>query len=159
MTMSPTSEVTMLPKAAPMMTPTARSTTLPFIAKSRNSLSILRALLFSLPNKNGHGNRVENSVDQTRMNHRAADRDARRLGHRHHRQSQRLLHLAEQRQRILDRGRIGLDEKVVSQRHQLVVQLECGCGVALLPGLVKLRTQARRHVGGHRNTAMAAMGH
>ena len=36
--MSCTMEVTILPNAAPMMTPTARSTTLPFIANSLNSL-------------------------------------------------------------------------------------------------------------------------
>src|SRR3954452_16936186 len=41
MTMSPTSDDTILPNAVPMMTPTARSTTLPFIAKSRNSRSTL----------------------------------------------------------------------------------------------------------------------
>jgi hypothetical protein len=34
-----TSEVTILPNAAPMMIPTAMSTTLPFMAKSRNSRS------------------------------------------------------------------------------------------------------------------------
>src|SRR5262252_5537795 len=39
--MSLTSEVTILPKAAPMTRPTARSTTLPRIAKSRNSLSMV----------------------------------------------------------------------------------------------------------------------
>src|SRR5579864_4415609 len=33
-----TSESTILPKAPPMMTPTAKSTTLPLTAKSRNSL-------------------------------------------------------------------------------------------------------------------------
>jgi len=49
MMMSPTSEVTMPPKATPMMTPTARSTTLPFKANSRNSLSIC-GLLFSSAN-------------------------------------------------------------------------------------------------------------
>src|SRR5690349_18655985 len=38
MMISPTSDVTIFPKAAPMTTPTARSTTLPRIAKSRNSL-------------------------------------------------------------------------------------------------------------------------
>src|SRR5437763_16710582 len=40
---SPTTESTILPKAAPMMTPTARSTTLPFIANCRNSLPKLIA--------------------------------------------------------------------------------------------------------------------
>jgi hypothetical protein len=44
MMMSPTREVTIPPKAAPIMTPTARSTTLPFIANSRNSLSICKPL-------------------------------------------------------------------------------------------------------------------
>src|SRR5512142_1963525 len=38
MMMSATSESTILPNAAPMMTPTARSTTLPLTANSRNSL-------------------------------------------------------------------------------------------------------------------------
>src|SRR6185436_16350619 len=40
MMMSLTSESTILPNAAPMMTATARSITLPLTAKSRNSLSI-----------------------------------------------------------------------------------------------------------------------
>ncbi len=41
---SPTSELTMAPKAAPpMMTPTARSTTLPFIANSLNSFSMAKS--------------------------------------------------------------------------------------------------------------------
>jgi hypothetical protein len=40
MTTSPTSESTILPNAAPMMTPTARSMTLPFTANSRNSRSM-----------------------------------------------------------------------------------------------------------------------
>jgi hypothetical protein len=35
-----TSELTILPNAAPMITPTARSITFPFIANSRNSLSM-----------------------------------------------------------------------------------------------------------------------
>src|SRR3954463_13981651 len=39
MTRSFTRESTILPNAAPMMTPTARSTTLPFTANSRNSLA------------------------------------------------------------------------------------------------------------------------
>src|SRR5436305_14095240 len=39
MIMSLTRESTILPKAAPMITPTARSTTFPFSAKSRNSLA------------------------------------------------------------------------------------------------------------------------
>src|SRR5688572_16447077 len=40
MMMSLTSELTKLPKATPMITPKARSMTLPRIAKSRNSLSM-----------------------------------------------------------------------------------------------------------------------
>src|SRR5438270_10163693 len=39
-----TSESTILPKAAPMITPTARSTTLPLTANSRNSLKKLIGL-------------------------------------------------------------------------------------------------------------------
>src|SRR4051794_13686405 len=45
MMMSSTSEVTILPKAAPMMTPIARSRTLPRTASSLNSLSIARSSL------------------------------------------------------------------------------------------------------------------
>src|SRR5689334_8563571 len=41
MMMSLTSELTMVPKAAPMITPKARSMTLPRIAKSLNSLSMV----------------------------------------------------------------------------------------------------------------------
>jgi hypothetical protein len=37
MMMSLTSESTIFPKAPPMMTPTAKSSTLPLMAKSRNS--------------------------------------------------------------------------------------------------------------------------
>src|ERR1700688_2978336 len=93
--MSLTSDVTMPPKAAPMMTPTARSTTLPFMAKSRNSFSI------------GHSSaaRLASSVDQAGMDHGAAHRNPGGLGHRHHRQPQPLLDLAEQRERVFDRRR------------------------------------------------------
>src|SRR3974377_166461 len=44
---SPTKEVTILPKAAPMMIPIAMSSTLPFMANSLNSLSIANPLSFS----------------------------------------------------------------------------------------------------------------
>ena len=40
-TTSPTKELTILPKAAPMMIPTAMSTTLPLTAKALNSLRML----------------------------------------------------------------------------------------------------------------------
>src|SRR2546422_9340233 len=85
MMMSPTSEVTIAPKAAPMMTPTARSTTLPFIANSRNSFSTLE------PSVRSPGEEFAmrtKSIDQAGMHHRAAHGDACRLGHRHHRQGQ-----------------------------------------------------------------------
>jgi hypothetical protein len=49
MMMSFTSEVTILLNAAPMMTPIARSMTLPLIANSLNSLSIFISLFTSLP--------------------------------------------------------------------------------------------------------------
>ncbi len=45
MTTSLTSELTILPKAVPMITPTAKSTTLPFTANSRNSDDPHRRLL------------------------------------------------------------------------------------------------------------------
>src|SRR5271156_5675552 len=100
MMISPTSEVTMAPKAAPMMTPTARSTTLPFIANSRNSFSMLETFLRSSGEECAI---LRNSIDQAGMHHGAAHRDARGLGYRHHRQPQLLVHLAEQRQRVFHR--------------------------------------------------------
>src|ERR1700741_3839003 len=107
---SPTSELTMAPKAAPIMAPTARSTTLPFIANSRNSFSMVAVL----PRPH--------SVDQAGMDHGAAHGGAGRLRHRDPRQPQPCLYLAEQRHRIFDRRGVRLDEQVGVQRHQLVVQ-------------------------------------
>src|SRR5262249_24665958 len=92
MMMSPTSDVTIAPNAAPMMTPTARSTTLPFMANSRNSFSMAAILLAVERRKT----RPAGSVDQAGMHHGAAHRDTSRLGHRHHRKTQLLVHLAEQ---------------------------------------------------------------
>src|ERR1700688_3682927 len=139
MMISPTSELTIAPKATPMMMPTARSTTLPFIANSRNSLSIcspfsstsLTGLITPRPSKP--------LVDQDGMHHGAAHRQPRRLGDRHHRQAQLLVDLAEQRQGVFHRRRIGLDEEIGVQRHELVVQLERGGEIAPLPGHVKFR--------------------
>ena len=48
MTMSFTKESTILPKAPPIMTPTARSTTLPLTAKALNSFMMFDATHFSL---------------------------------------------------------------------------------------------------------------
>src|SRR4051812_138695 len=137
MMISPTSEVTIAPKAAPMMTPTARSTTLPFIANSRNSFSIRKP--FSSTSLAGLfiTEASESLVDQAGMHHGTAHRRPRRLRHRHHRQTQSLVHLAEQRQRVFHRRRIGLDEQIGVQRHQLVVQLERSLEIAVLPGHVK----------------------
>src|SRR5258707_15233796 len=120
MMMSTTSDVTMPPNAAPMMTPTARSTTLPFIANSRNSLSIRSP--FSSASRTGRLMTATSRrlVDQARMHDGAAPRHACRLRPRHHRQPQLLLQLAEQRQRVFHRRRIGLDEEIGVQRHQLV---------------------------------------
>src|SRR6266496_811657 len=133
---SPTSEVTMAPNAAPMMTPTARSTTLPFIANSRNSLST-RNLFFSTPPTGSTTAEPTASVEQPGMHHGAADRGARRFRHRHHRQAQLLVHLAEQRHRIFDRRGVAFDEQVGVQRHQLVVHFQRRGDVALLPGGVE----------------------
>src|SRR6516164_5408450 len=151
-----TSELTMAPNAAPIMTPTARSTTLPFIANSRNSFSIPEPLFRVSPWK---ARAWSGSVDQARMYHRAADRRTGGFGHRDHRKSQRLIHLAEQRHCILDRRGAGFDEQVGVQRHQLVVQLQRRFRVALLPCQMKFRAQAWRDVRRHRNTAVAAMRH
>src|SRR6266850_5792036 len=159
MMMSPTSELTMAPKAAPMMIPTARSTILPFIANSRNSFSIRKPFPTTLLAGLFVAEASKGLVDQTGMHHGAAHRHARGLRHRHHRQAQRLLYLAEQRQRVFHRRRTGLDEEIGVQRHQLVVQLERGLEIAILPGHVKFRAQPGRDVGGNRDAAMAAMRH
>src|SRR6266699_6442184 len=141
MMMSPTSELTIAPKAAPMMMmPTARSTTLPFIANSRNSFSIRKPFSSTWLAGPFMTAASEGLVDQAGMHHGAAHGHARRLRHRHHRQTQRLLHLAEQRQRVFHRRRIGFDEEIGMQRHQLVVQLERGLEIAVLPRHVKFRT-------------------
>src|SRR5215475_248543 len=107
---SPTSEVTMAPNAAPMMTPTARSTTLPFMANSRNSLSI-GCSLQSMGREGATCRRMIRKkfcdnralVDQAGMHHGAAHRHPCLLGDGHHRQTELLVHLAEQRHRIFDR--------------------------------------------------------
>src|SRR5438874_9673065 len=51
MMMSLTSESTIFPNAAPMMTPTAKSTTLPFSANSRNSVmnDIASSIVLKVP--------------------------------------------------------------------------------------------------------------
>src|SRR5436305_15276806 len=108
MMMSPTSEVTILPNAAPMITPTARSTTLPFIANSRNSLNI-RKPRWSTPLTTIEAGQA--LVDQTGMHHGAAHGRSRGLGTRHHRQPQLLVHLAEQRQGVFQRRGVGLNEQ------------------------------------------------
>ncbi len=97
-------------------------------------------------------------VQQAGMNHRAANRGLGRLGHRHHRQAHVGAHLAEQRKRIFHRRRIGLDEQVDVQRHQLVLKLQRPGIIAALTGILEFRTEPRRHIGGHRNAAVAAMG-
>src|SRR5215475_12535761 len=151
MMMSPTSEVTMAPNAAPMMTPTARSTTLPFIANSRNSFSTIhlhsshkQQAQYSVTS-DGVSKRP-NSVDQAGMHHRAANRGPRGFGDRNHGKPQLLVDLAEQRQRVFYRRGIGFDEQIHVQRHQLVVNLQGRRHIALLPGRMKFRTQPRRDI-------------
>src|SRR6476469_7642047 len=85
---SPTSEFTIPEKAAPMMTPTARSTTLPRSANFLNSSSIGNPFV--------HG---EPLVDQAGMNHGFAHGGLGFLRQRHHRQPHVIGDLAEQRQR------------------------------------------------------------
>src|ERR1700676_3435110 len=133
MMMSATIEVTIAPNAAPMMTPTARSTTLPFIAKSRNSLSIWNPPS-SIRRTGAPSWQGRDLVDQPGMHHGAVHRHAGGLRHRNHRQAQRLVDLAEQRQRVFHRRWVGLDEEIDVQRHQLVVELESGGDITLLPG-------------------------
>ena len=77
---------------------------------------------------------------------------------RHHRQPQRVGALADQRHRVLDRRRARLDEQVDVQRRELVLQLQRGGVVALQARRLEFRAQPRRHVRGHRDAAVAAVG-
>src|SRR6201747_2726958 len=110
MMMSPTSEVTMPPKAAPMMTPTARSTTLPFIANSRNSLSICSPFSSTSPTGRFMVARflVESSVDQSGVHHGVADYLAGRRRHRHQRQAHFFVQPPQQLEAMLGAGKARL---------------------------------------------------
>src|SRR6185437_1424513 len=152
MTMSPTSAVTMAPKAAPMITPTARSTTLPRSANFLKSSSMGRLPTWLPP-------QARMLIDQPGMHHGLAHGGLGLLAGRHHRQPHRIGALADQRHRILDRRRTGFDEQVDVQRRELVLQPERGLEIALQAGALEFGAQSRRHVRRHRNTAMTAMRH
>src|SRR5437660_11688729 len=124
MMISATRELTIAPNAAPMITPTARSTTLPRIANFLNSSSIgpsplecqlsratTSVMKIRLP-------RAANSVDQTGVHHGFANRSLRLFAGRDHRQPQRVGAFADQRQRIFDRRRTGFNEQVDVQRGE-----------------------------------------
>src|SRR4051794_22191808 len=104
--MSTTSELTIAPKAAPMITPMARLTTLPRNANFLNSSSMARPCLdrerglaedvtrrgglrFANPPYRTH------SIDQPRMHHCLAHEALRAFGRWHHRQAHRVRALAE----------------------------------------------------------------
>src|SRR5262245_61942250 len=102
---SPTSEFTIPEKAAPMITPTARSTTLPRSANFLNSSSMTVHL-------GAHGRTGRPSptlVDQSRMDHRLPHGGLGFLAGRHHWQSHRVGTLADERHRILDGRRAGFN--------------------------------------------------
>src|SRR3954452_3764756 len=109
MMMSPTNEVTMAPNAAPMMTPTARSTTLPFIANSRNSFSMVVPLRTP-----GRRQRLI-SIDQAGVDHGIADHLAGRRRHVHQRQAHFLLHPSQQIKAMLGAGKPRLLEDGIMQ--------------------------------------------
>src|SRR6185369_14144773 len=127
MMMSPTSEVTMAPKAAPMMTPTARSTTLPFMANSRNSFSM------SYPPLRWSGEDSA-SVDQAGMDHGIADHLAGRRRHIHQRQAHLFFQPSEQLEAMLGSREARLLEDGIMQRRQPVLNLQSGSVVALQDG-------------------------
>src|SRR5439155_14581008 len=80
MMMSATTELTIAPKAAPMMTPIARSTTLPRMANFLNSVSIASSSADPEPDQH---QRHRNHGQHRRQQHRRAallDRDVERLG-------------------------------------------------------------------------------
>src|ERR1700693_2883818 len=115
----------MPPKAAPMMTPTARSTTLPRNANFLNSSSIS-------PPRCRRRSFLKNAlVDQSGVHHGGADRGAGRRGDRNHGQTYGLVALAENRQRVFRRRRVGLEKQGLVQRHQLVLEPERAGIVAL----------------------------
>src|SRR5579872_103289 len=98
--MSPTSDCTMPLKAAPMITPTARSMTLPRSANFLNSSSIYPPR--QAARYGGYCGRIRPAdgartlIDQARMHHRLAHSGAGRVGHWHHRKPRGFLALAEQ---------------------------------------------------------------
>src|SRR5262245_24917819 len=116
-TRSPTSEFTIPEKAAPMMTPTAKSTTLPRSANFLNSSSMTVHLAAHGP----FGRRSPTLVDQTRVNHRLPHGGLGVPASRHHRQPHCVGALADERHRILDRCRAGFNEQIDVQRRQLVL--------------------------------------
>src|SRR5258707_11732185 len=122
---SPTSELTMVPKAAPMITPTARSMTLPRMANFLKSSSIARSpgIVATRTPSVYHRSRGRNTcgaagpasqivgpggrllVDQSRMHHGVADRRLRLVRQRDHGQPHGIGALAEHRKRVFGRRR------------------------------------------------------
>src|SRR3981081_4565760 len=125
---SPTSDVPLAPKAAPMMTPTARSTTLPFIANSRNSFS----MVWSPLRCSGEDRALPDSVDQAGMNHGVADHLAGWQRHIHQRQAHFFFQPSQQLEAMLGSREARLFEDGVMQRRQPVLNLQSGSVVALL---------------------------
>src|SRR5581483_9911315 len=127
--MSPTSELTMPVKAAPMITPMARSTTLPrsanflksssmaSFAPSRASDTTTIGGVCPGPRFREDGQNGGSLVDQAGVHHCLAHGLLRLFGRRHHRQPERIGALADQRHGVLDRRRAGLDEQVDVQRR------------------------------------------
>src|SRR5580698_8000530 len=100
MMMSLTKELTIAPQAAPMMTPTARSTTLPRMANFLNSSSIDPSRESTRFHRRQYSarmrlRRASSSVDQAGMHHGFAHRRARLVGKPHHRQPHGLGALAQ----------------------------------------------------------------
>src|SRR5262249_51799913 len=130
MTTSATKELTIAPNAAPIITPTARSTTLPRMANFLNSSSIgpppiddrsQRTLSRSGANQAAAQPSNRASIDQPGVHHGLADQGLRLFGGRHHRQPQRIGAFTDQRQRIFDRSRTCFDKQIDVQRSELVL--------------------------------------
>ena len=102
---------------------------------------------------------VTRLVQQSGVHHRLAYRDLRLFGRRHHRQAQQVLAAAEQRHAVFDRRRARFHEQIDMQRGELVLQRERSCKVAAQASALELGAQPRRHVGRHRDAAVAAVGH
>src|SRR5262245_16294103 len=137
MMMSATSDDTIAPNAAPMITPIARSTTLP------RSANFLKSSSMAGPPRLGANvkPRPARSVHQPGMHHGIVYGGLGLVLQRDQRQTHGVRASAEQRQRILGGRGIGLDKQRDVERHQLVLHAERGRIVAAQARALEFRAE------------------